>query len=294
LRTIVYLHGFISSPQSKKAVMLGDYARNCVEGLAYVVPALHDRPARAFEAILEECARHPREDLTLVGSSLGGFYATIAAERLGCRAALLNPAVHPHRHFHRYLGPQRNLYTGESFELTREHVEELGALDVAAITRPGALLALRGNRRRGARLSRGGRVLRGRAAHRRARRRPYSHLVSGAHSGARGLGTKGRMKQLLFEEDGAFRVGTILAESGASFQVEAAHGKRSKIKAGHVLLRFEGQGLSSFIPEAQKLSEEIDPQFLWEVCGPDEFSFDALAADYYGHAPAPKEARPWP
>jgi len=98
------------------------------------------------------------------------------------------------------------------------------------------------------------------------------------------------MKQLLFEEDGAFRVGTILAESGASFQVEAAHGKRSKIKAGHVLLRFEGQGLSSFIPEAQKLSEEIDPQFLWEVCGPDEFSFDALAADYYGHAPAPKEA----
>jgi len=132
----VYLHGFISSPQSKKAVMLGDYARNCVEGLAYVVPALHDRPARAFEAILEECARHPREDLTLVGSSLGGFYATIAAERLGCRAALLNPAVHPHRHFHRYLGPQRNLYTGESFELTREHVEELGALDVAAITRP--------------------------------------------------------------------------------------------------------------------------------------------------------------
>ena len=116
--------------------MLGDYVRNCVDGVAYVVPELHHRPARAFEALLGECARHRREDLTLVGSSLGGFYATIAAERLGCRAALLNPAVHPHRHFERYLGPQRNLYTGESFELTREHVDELAALDVAAITRP--------------------------------------------------------------------------------------------------------------------------------------------------------------
>jgi exoribonuclease-2 len=98
------------------------------------------------------------------------------------------------------------------------------------------------------------------------------------------------MKQLLFEEDGAFRVGTILGEGGASFQVEAAHGKRSKIKAGNVLLRFDGQALSSYMPEAQKLSEEIDPQFLWEVCGPAEFGFDALAADYYGHAPTPLEA----
>jgi predicted esterase YcpF (UPF0227 family) len=136
LRTIVYLHGFISSPQSKKAVMLGDYVRNCVADVAYVVPELHHRPARAFEALLAECARHRREDLTLVGSSLGGFYATVAAERLGCRAALLNPAVHPHRHFQRYLGPQANMYKGESFELTQEHVDELARLDVAAITRP--------------------------------------------------------------------------------------------------------------------------------------------------------------
>ena len=98
------------------------------------------------------------------------------------------------------------------------------------------------------------------------------------------------MKQVLFEEDGAFRVGTILAEAGNSFQVEAAHGKRSKVKAGNVLLRFDGQSLAAFIAEAQKLAEEIDPQFLWEVCGPGEFSFDALAEDYYGHVPAPLEA----
>ena len=98
------------------------------------------------------------------------------------------------------------------------------------------------------------------------------------------------MKQVLFEEDGAFRVGTILAEAGASFQVEAAHGKRSKVKAASVLLRFDGQALSGFMAEAQKLAEDIDPRFLWEVCGSGEFAFDALARDYHGREPSPQEA----
>lgn len=98
------------------------------------------------------------------------------------------------------------------------------------------------------------------------------------------------MKQVLFEEDGAFRVGTILAEAGVACQVEAAHGKRSKVKASAVLLRFDGQSLAAFIPEAQSRAEGIDPQFLWEVCGKEEFGFADLARDYYGHAPAPLEA----
>jgi len=98
------------------------------------------------------------------------------------------------------------------------------------------------------------------------------------------------VKQLLFEEDGAFRVGTILAEAGASFQVEAAHGKRSKVKAASVLLRFDGAALSSFMAEAQRLAQDIDPQFLWEVCGAGEFAFDALAREYHGREPAPQEA----
>jgi len=97
-------------------------------------------------------------------------------------------------------------------------------------------------------------------------------------------------RQVLFEEDGAFRVGTILAEAGASFQVEAAHGKRSKVKGNMVLLRFEGQPLGSFMAEAQKLAAPIEARFLWEVCGPDEFSFDQLAREYFGRAPTPLEA----
>jgi exoribonuclease-2 len=98
------------------------------------------------------------------------------------------------------------------------------------------------------------------------------------------------MKQVLFEEDGAFRVGTILADAAASFQVEAAHGKRSKVKATAILLRFDGQGLTHFMADAQKLSEELDPQFLWEASGEAEFGFEDLAREYYGRAPTPQEA----
>lgn len=137
MKTIVYLHGFVSSPQSQKAVMLGDYLKNVVSGIDYRVPALHHRPARAIEQAREACAGIPAQDLTIVGSSLGGFYATVMAERLGCRAALLNPAVRPHLHFGRYIGPQRNLYTGEEFVLGAEHVEDLEKLAPERITRPG-------------------------------------------------------------------------------------------------------------------------------------------------------------
>ena len=116
--------------------MLGDYLRQCVSGLRYIVPEMHHRPKRAVEQVEAACRGIAPADLTLVGSSLGGFYATVLAERLGCRAALLNPAVHPQRHFTKYLGTQRNVYTGETFELTMMHVEELGALDPIRITRP--------------------------------------------------------------------------------------------------------------------------------------------------------------
>ena len=96
-------------------------------------------------------------------------------------------------------------------------------------------------------------------------------------------------RQVLFEEDGHFRVGTILADAGNAFQVEAAHGKRSKVKAASILLRFDGQALTSFMTRAQELATPIDPAFLWEVCGPDEFGFEDLAREYFGRAPAPQE-----
>jgi predicted esterase YcpF (UPF0227 family) len=136
LNALVYLHGFRSSPKSTKARMLGDFLAHHAPSIEYIVPALDARPAQAMSQVLWHCLAKAPERLTLVGSSLGGFYATVAAEKLGCRAVLLNPVVKPREALAAQLGTQRNLYTGEPFELTRAHLDELGALAVAAITRP--------------------------------------------------------------------------------------------------------------------------------------------------------------
>ena len=95
---------------------------------------------------------------------------------------------------------------------------------------------------------------------------------------------------VFYEEDGDFKVGAVLSDNVASLQVEAAHGKRSKIKAANVLVRFEGGGLAEFMPEARKLADEIDLDFLWECCGSEEFSFEALARDYHGRDPSAVES----
>ena len=90
---------------------------------------------------------------------------------------------------------------------------------------------------------------------------------------------------VLYEETGSFKVGAVLAESDSSLQVEATHGKRSKIKAASVLLRFDTPPLGELFGKAEALAAEIDTDFLWQCCGPAEFGFDELAQDYYGRAP---------
>ena len=95
---------------------------------------------------------------------------------------------------------------------------------------------------------------------------------------------------VLYEEAGCFKVGAVLAESDTSLQVEAAHGKRSKIKAASVLLRFEAPPLAELLGKAETLASEIDSDFLWQCCGTAEFGFAELAREYYGHAPSAPEA----
>jgi len=95
---------------------------------------------------------------------------------------------------------------------------------------------------------------------------------------------------VFYEEEGTFKVGAVLADNDASLQVEAAHGKRSKIKASAVLLRFEQPALNAFTDAAQRVAEEVDIDFLWQCCGADEFSFDALGRDYFGHPPSALES----
>jgi exoribonuclease-2 len=95
---------------------------------------------------------------------------------------------------------------------------------------------------------------------------------------------------VFYEEDGGFKVGAVLADNAASLQVEAPHGKRSKIKTASVLLRFEQPALSAFMDEAQRTAEEIDVDFMWQCCGSDEFDAQALGREYFGHAPNALEA----
>lgn len=135
MSAIVYLHGFLSSPASAKATQLGDYLRRHAPDIAYAVPCLPHRPAHAIDAAMA-AARSLSGEPLVVGSSLGGFYATVLAERLGCRAVVINPAVHPQRLLSRLQGPQRNPYTGESFDLSDVHLSELRALDPPHITDP--------------------------------------------------------------------------------------------------------------------------------------------------------------
>jgi exoribonuclease II len=95
---------------------------------------------------------------------------------------------------------------------------------------------------------------------------------------------------VFFEDDGQFKAGTILADNETSLQVEAASGKRLKIKAAAVLLRFAEPSPSALNAEAQRLSLGLDPDFLWEASADDEFGFAELAHEYYGRTPAPQES----
>ncbi|MGH8693582.1 MAG: ribonuclease catalytic domain-containing protein, partial [Burkholderiales bacterium] len=95
---------------------------------------------------------------------------------------------------------------------------------------------------------------------------------------------------VFFEEDGGFKVGTVLADNNTSVQVETLHGKRTKVKAAAVLIRFEHPAPSQFIAEANKISAEIDPAFLWECCGEAEFSFEQLGREYFGREPGAQES----
>jgi len=95
---------------------------------------------------------------------------------------------------------------------------------------------------------------------------------------------------LLFEEQGEFKVGTVLADNDASLQVETASGKRAKVKASHVLLRFQTEAPATFLGEAQKLADTIEVDFLWQCCGTEEFGFELLAGEYFGERPSALQA----
>jgi exoribonuclease-2 len=95
---------------------------------------------------------------------------------------------------------------------------------------------------------------------------------------------------VLFEEDGAFKTGTIVADNDSSLQIDTASGKRVKLKAANVLLRFAAPGAGELLAQAEAEAEGIDAEFLWEACGDAEFGFEEFAAEYAGRKPSAVEA----
>jgi exoribonuclease II len=95
---------------------------------------------------------------------------------------------------------------------------------------------------------------------------------------------------VLYEENGAFKVATVLVDGESSLQVEAPHGKRAKIKAKDVLLRFENPAAADLLAAAGRIAAEIDTDFLWQCCGAEEFGFADLGREYCGKSPSPVDA----
>lgn len=138
---LFYIHGFNSSPQSAKARILGD----AVAPMPWVqlhVPGLPYDPQRSIDILKAEVEACLPEPVGLVGSSMGGFYGTWLAEHYNLPLVLVNPAIRPYELLKDYLGINENLYTGERYEFTAQHIEILRQLDVPAITRPERYLLL--------------------------------------------------------------------------------------------------------------------------------------------------------
>ncbi len=127
---ILYIHGFNSSPASRKALQLQAAMQRIGLAAQLHMPALHHHPRQAMAQLQHVIAELGQP--VLVGSSLGGYYATHLAMQHGLKALLINPAVLPHERFDGYLGAQVNHYSGETWQLTHDHVAALAELAVPA------------------------------------------------------------------------------------------------------------------------------------------------------------------
>lgn len=126
---LLYLHGFRSSPQSFKARWMADWVAKNRPDLVWACPQLPPSPAAAMDGLRALVADWPVATTGVIGSSLGGFYATIVAESLACRAVLVNPAVDPARDLAAHIGRQTMYHVAdESFDFRAEHVDELRAM----------------------------------------------------------------------------------------------------------------------------------------------------------------------
>ena len=140
---LLYLHGFRSSPRSAKAQIMARRVAGEHPAVHWWAPQLPPSPREAMEGIMAGIRDWPRETMAVVGSSLGGFYATHAGPAPGCRAVLLNPAVPPARDLARYIGDQTQWHAPEEhFYFKAEYIDELKALETGRLPHPERCLAI--------------------------------------------------------------------------------------------------------------------------------------------------------
>ncbi|MEQ1657516.1 MAG: YqiA/YcfP family alpha/beta fold hydrolase [Hylemonella sp.] len=140
---LLYLHGFRSSPRSTKAQLVQERIAQRHPDVTLWCPQLPPSPREAMDRVMQGIANWPRRRMAVIGSSLGGFYASWVAEQAGCRAAVLNPAVFAARDLATQVGVHPSWHEPqESFEFKAAYVDELGALAVPAITNPDRYYAL--------------------------------------------------------------------------------------------------------------------------------------------------------
>ncbi len=134
---LLYLHGFRSSPASTKARLTAAAVASRHPGVTWLCPALPPSPQQAMDQVLQAIAHWPTASMAVMGSSLGGFYATWLAERLGCKAVLLNPAVKPARDLAAQLGEHALWHDPtQHFTFDQSHVDELKAQEIPHISHP--------------------------------------------------------------------------------------------------------------------------------------------------------------
>lgn len=140
---LLYLHGFRSSPASTKARMTAAAVAERFPRTTWLCPPLPASPRDAMAGVERSIADWPRDSMAVIGSSLGGFYATWLAEKWGCRAIVLNPAVLPARDLARHLGDNAQWHDPEQhFVFEASYIQELQAQEVARITRPDRYFAV--------------------------------------------------------------------------------------------------------------------------------------------------------
>jgi len=133
---LLYLHGFRSSPRSFKSRVVQQTLTQAGQGERLICPQLPASPKAAIALALALAGQYAPDKLAIVGSSLGGFYATWLAEQLKVPAVVINPSVDPTRNLQHHIGVSTNWHSDEPFEFRQEYVDELEALKVARITRP--------------------------------------------------------------------------------------------------------------------------------------------------------------